>query len=59
LAKDLSGMTVNERLFDAELRDAYEAAKRNGELEDINVVLKKVRLQQDKDGMNWSINAQD
>ena len=52
-------MTVNERLFDAELRDAYEAAKRNGELEDINVVLKKVRLQQDKDGMNWSINAQD
>ena len=51
------GITVNERLLKAGVLDAFEAAKRNGDLEQINVVLRKVDFRQDDDGMNWSIDA--
>ena len=49
-------MTVNERLGVAGLLDAYEAAKRDGDLKAINDVLAKVRLRQDGNGMNWSFD---
>jgi hypothetical protein len=52
-------MTVNERLFDAGLMEAYEAAKQRGDLNEINAVLRKVDLRQDENGMNWSIDAED
>jgi hypothetical protein len=53
------GMTVNERLFEAGLVDAYEAAVRTGDLNEINSVVRKVDLRQDQNGMNWSIDAED
>jgi len=48
-------MTVNERLVAAGLVDAYDAAAKKGDLNDINRVLAKVGLRQDGEGMNWSI----
>jgi hypothetical protein len=47
-------MTVNERLFDAGLTDAYDRAKGRGDLTQINAVLAKVDLWQDENGMNWT-----
>jgi hypothetical protein len=52
-------MTVNERLVQAGLLRAYEAARDRADLEGINAVLRNVDLHQDENGMNWSINAQD
>jgi hypothetical protein len=52
-------MTVNERLFEAGLLDAYDAAIETGDLSEINAVLKKVDVRQDETGMNWSIDADD
>jgi hypothetical protein len=52
-------MTVNERLYDAGLLDAYDTAKRHGDLNEINRILQKVDLRQDENGMNWPINAED
>jgi hypothetical protein len=52
-------MTVNKRLFYARLLDAYDTAKRSGDLEAFNEVLRKVNLRQDENGMNWSIDADD
>ena len=52
---NLGAMTVNERLFAAGLTVTYEAAVETGELDEINRVLARVGLRQDKDGMNWSI----
>ena len=49
-------MTVNERLCEAGLMDAYEAAKAGGDLKAINDVLMKVGLQQDRSGMNWTFD---
>ena len=54
MAEDYSSMTVGERLFAAGLMDAYEAAKRTGDLKVINAVLNKVGLRQDRNGMNLS-----
>ncbi len=48
-------MTVNERLFEAGLLDAYETAAAKGDLSEINGVLAQVGLRQDSTGMNWSI----
>ena len=56
---DLSGMTVNERLFAAGLTSDYEDARASGDLKKINAVLSRVGLRQDEDGMNRSLNAQD
>ena len=53
------GMTVNERLFEAGLLDAYYAAAATGDLNEINAVLKKVDLRQDETGMNWSVDVED
>jgi hypothetical protein len=53
------GKTVNERLFEAGLLDAYDAAVEGGDLNEINAVLNKVDLRQDENGMNWSIDADD
>ena len=50
-------MTVNERLVAANLLDAYERAKAATNLAEINHVLAQVGLRQDKDGMNWSVDA--
>ncbi len=47
-------MTVNERLFQAGLMEAYEAAAASGDLGAINEVLAQVGLRQDSSGMNWS-----
>ncbi|MGZ2411925.1 hypothetical protein ACUXST_001346 [Sphingomonas sp. F9_3S_D5_B_2] len=52
-------MTVNERLFEAGLLDAYDVAVRSGDLNEIHAVLKQVDLRQDETGMNWSIDADD
>ena len=52
-------MTVNERLCEAGLMGAYEAAKRSGDLRKINDVLLKVDLCQDKSGMNWPVKRVD
>ncbi len=52
-------MTVNERLFEAGLLDAYDSAVRSGDLDAINVVLSAVKMRQDEKGMNWPINAED
>ena len=52
-------MTVNERLFEAGLLDAYDAAVESGALNEINAVLKKVDLRQDETGMNRPIDADD
>ena len=49
-------MTVNERLCDAGLVDAYEEAARSGDLDKINAVLAQVQLRQDRNGMNWSFD---
>jgi hypothetical protein len=46
-------MTVNERLCSAGLLDQYDAAVATGDLDQINVVLAKVGLRQDRSGMNW------
>jgi hypothetical protein len=54
-----AGMTANERLGAARLEDAYNAAKRDGNLDHINEILRTVDLRQDENGMNWSINADD
>ena len=51
----VGAMTVNERLFASGLMDAFDAAVETGELDEINRVLARVGLRQDKDGMNWSI----
>jgi hypothetical protein len=48
-------MTANERLFEAGLLDAYDAAVASGDLTEINAVLARVELRQDEDGMNCSI----
>ncbi len=52
------GMTVNERLFDAGLLDAYDEARASGDRAKINAVLRKVDLRQDENGMNWSLDAE-
>lgn len=52
-------MTVNERLYEAQLVSAYDAARSSGDLANINAVLRQVNLQQDANGMNWPLNAQD
>lgn len=52
---NFDAMTVNERLFVAGLTDAYDTAVKTGKLDEINRVLAKVGLRQDRDGMNWSI----
>jgi hypothetical protein len=49
-------MSVNERLCEAGLMDAYQAAKGGGDLKAINDVLAKVGLRQDGNGMNWSFD---
>jgi hypothetical protein len=49
-------MTAGERLYAARLMDAYEAAKRTGDLKPINKVLMQVGLRQDRDGMNLSFD---
>ena len=54
--RKFDGMTVNERLFDADLLSPYEQAKSAGDLEKINEVLAGVDLRQDENGMNWSTN---
>jgi hypothetical protein len=54
---EFGGMTVNERLFEAELLDDYNRAKATGDLGKINTVLAKVDLRQDENGMNWPLNA--
>ena len=54
MAEDYSSMTAGERLYAAGLMDAYEAAKRTGDLKIINGVLYKVGLRQNRDGMNLS-----
>ena len=54
---DLSGMTVNERLFAAGLASDYEDARASGDLNKINAVLRRVGLRQDENGMNWSLDA--
>jgi len=54
LAEDYSSMTAGERLYAAGLMDAYEAAKRTGDLKVINAVPNKVGLRQDRNGMNLS-----
>jgi hypothetical protein len=53
------GMTVNERLFEAKLLDAYTEAKAQGGLAAMNAILRKIDLRQDENGMNWSLDAQD
>jgi hypothetical protein len=50
---------VNERLFAAGLTSEYDAVRASGDLEKINRVLRQVGLRQDKNGMNWSLDAQD
>ncbi len=54
-------MTVNERLWEAGLMDAYDVAVATRDLKEINGVLAQVGLRQDEDGMNWSVtnDAQD
>jgi len=50
-------MTVNERLFEAGLLDAYDEARASGDLAIINAVLRKVDLHQDESGMNWPLDV--
>ena len=54
---DFDAMTVNERLFAANLRSDYDEAVASNDLLAINRVLEKVGLRQDESGMNWSIEA--
>ena len=49
-------MTVNERLAAAGLLEDYDLAVATGDLDQINHVLAKVRLQQDATGMNWTFD---
>jgi hypothetical protein len=55
LAEDYSGMTVNERLFEAGLVDAYDAAVATGDLAQMNHVLAQVRLRRDVGGMHSEV----
>jgi len=52
---DYAGMTVNERLFAANLTAEYEAAVASGDLNRMNGILGKVGLKRDASGMHHSI----
>ena len=50
------GMTLNERLYAKNLLEPYEEAVKSNDLELINKILAQVGVQQDKSGMNRTID---
>ncbi|MBK8375110.1 hypothetical protein [Sphingorhabdus sp.] len=54
--KDYSGMTVNERLFDAGLLEEYDRIRASGDLTKLNELLSKVGLKSEN-GSHWDTNA--
>ena len=49
-------MTLNERLYAASLLERYEEAVKSNDLKLINKILAQVGMQQDKIGMNRTID---
>ncbi len=56
MTKDYSGMTVNERLFDAGLLDEYDRVRASGDLSKLNQLLEKVGLRFEN-GSHWDLDA--
>lgn len=54
---DLNGMTVNERLYAANLLTEYDDAVASADLDAINDVLAQVGLRQDETGMNHTLDT--
>ena len=57
MAKDYSGMTVNERLCAAGIEDEYYRLQAAGDLDALNRLLVPVQLRMDESGMHWSLEA--
>ena len=52
-------MTVNERLFEANILEEYDRAVAADDEAALTEILAKIDIRRDENGMNWPINAQD
>lgn len=50
-----SGMTVNERLYEAGLMDAYDKAKAKQDLTQLQRIASEIDLYIDEEGKFWSL----
>ena len=56
MTKDYSGMTPNERLFNAGLLDKYDRVRATGDIDKLNQLLAKVDLKFEN-GSHWDIGT--